>query len=113
MNKNILKRKLLTLTQRTLPNKTIDNCFMRGESRRMNAVNYGYERGVKIYKNTDRATECAMTDVGEKKGKIKMNKNNLQQKQPSCPAAFSATNHSLLTTHHSPKRKFAFTLAEF
>ena len=46
-----------------------------------------------------------------------MNKNYLYQKQPSCLATLSAaaspeTNHSLLTTHHSPKRKLAFTLAE-
>ena len=62
--------------------KTIDNCFARGESSRVNAVNYGYERqrepqscamgvtlsalcrGVQIYKNTNRATECAMTNIG-------------------------------------------------
>ena len=53
-----------------------------------------------------------MTDVGEKKGKIKMNKNNLQQKQPNNPAASPETNHSPLTIPHSPKRKSAFTLAE-
>ena len=41
-----------------------------------------------------------------------MNKNNLQQKQPNNPVAFPETNHSPLTTHHSLKRKFAFTLAE-
>ena len=52
-----------------------------------------------------------MTDVGEKKGKIKMNKNNLQQKQPNNPAASPETNHSPLTIHNSPKR-IAFTLAE-
>ena len=71
-----------------------------------------FREGYKKYKNSDRATECAMTDVGEKKGKIKMNKNNLQQKQPNNPAAFPETNYSQFTTHHSPKRKFAFTLAE-
>ena len=61
-----------------------------------------------------------MTDVGEKKGKIEMNKNNLQQKQPNNPAAFPENKHSLLpdtvfsrfTSHVSPKRKSAFTLAE-
>ena len=39
---------------------------MRGESSRLNAVNYGYERGVnkEKIKNTDRATECAMTNIG-------------------------------------------------
>ena len=42
-----------------------------------------FREGYKKYKNSDRATECAMTDVGDKKGKIKMNKNNLQQKQSS------------------------------
>lgn len=46
-----------------------------------------------------------------------MNKNILQQKQPSGlatlnPAVSSETNHSQFTTHHSPKRKSAFTLAE-
>ena len=34
------------------------------ESSRLNAVNYGYERGVQRHKNTDRATECAMTNIG-------------------------------------------------
>ena len=53
-----------------------------------------------------------MTDVGEKKGKIEMNKNNLQPKQPSCLVASPETNYSPLTTHHSLKRKSAFTLAE-
>ena len=53
-----------------------------------------------------------MTDVGEKKGKIKMNENNLQPKQPNNPVAFPETNHSPLPTHHSLKRKSAFTLAE-
>ena len=53
-----------------------------------------------------------MTDVGEKKGKIKMNKNNLQQKQPNNPVASPETNYSPLTIHHSLKRKVAFTLAE-
>ena len=53
-----------------------------------------------------------MTDVGGKKGKIIMNKNNLQQKQPNNPVASSETNHSPLTIHHSLKRKVAFTLAE-
>ena len=43
--------------------------------------------------------------------------NNLQQNQPSClaalsPAAFPDMNHSPFTTHNSPKRKVAFTLAE-
>ena len=73
---------------------------------------YKFKRGVQRHKNTDRATECAMTGVG------KVSKNNfLQQKQPSCLAALSSAaspdmNHSPLTTHHSPKRKVAFTLAE-
>ena len=76
-----------------------------------------FREGYKKYKNSDRATKCAMTCVGEKKGKIKMNKNNLQQKQPSglvtlSPAVSSETNHSPLTIHHSLKRKVAFTLAE-
>ena len=71
-----------------------------------------FREGYKKYKTLDRATECAMICVGEKKGKTKMNKNNLQQKQTSCPAAFSAMNYSPLTTHHLPKRKTAFTLAE-
>ena len=37
------------------------------ESSRLNAVNYGYERGgnKEKLKHTDRATECAMTNVGE------------------------------------------------
>ena len=54
-----------------------------------------------------------MTDVGEKKGKIKMNENNLQQKQPNNPVAFLENKHSLLpdtvfsrfTSHFSRKRK--------
>ena len=71
-----------------------------------------FREGYKKYKILDRATECAMTDVGDKKGKIKMNKNNLQQKQPNNPVAFLETNHSPLTIHHSLKRKVAFTLAE-
>ena len=53
-----------------------------------------------------------MTNVGDKKGKIKMNKNNLRQKQPNNPVAFPETNYSQFTTHHSLKRKSAFTLAE-
>ena len=61
-----------------------------------------------------------MTDIGEKKGKIKMNENNLQQKQPNNPATFLENKHSPLpdtvfsrfTSHFSPKRKSAFTLAE-
>ena len=71
-----------------------------------------FREGYKKYKNSYRATECAMTDVGEKKGNIKMNKNNLQQKQPNNPTTFLETNHSPLTIHHSLKRKTAFTLAE-
>ena len=71
-----------------------------------------FREGYKKYKNTDRATECAIVCVGEKKGKIKMNKNNLQPKQPSCLVASPETNYSPLTTHHSLKRKSAFTLAE-
>ena len=43
-----------------------------------------FREGYKKYKTLDRATECAMTEVGDKKEKIKMNKNNLQQKQSSC-----------------------------
>ena len=61
-----------------------------------------------------------MTDVGDKKGKIKMNKNNLQPKQPNNPVDSPENKYSLLpdtafsrfTSHVSPKRKFAFTLAE-
>ena len=53
-----------------------------------------------------------MTDVSDKKGKIKMNKNNLQQKQPNNPVDSPETNYSPLTIHHSLKRKVAFTLAE-
>ena len=71
-----------------------------------------FREGDKKYKNTDCTTECAIVCVGEKKGKIKMNKNNLQQKQPNNPVAFLETNYSQFTTHHSLKRKFAFTLAE-
>ena len=71
-----------------------------------------FREGYKKYKTLDRATECAMTNVGDKKGKIKMNKNNLQQKQPNNPVAFPETNYSQFTTHHSPKQKSAFTLAE-
>ena len=68
-----------------------------------------FREGYKKYKTLNRATECAMTDVGEKKGKIEMNKNNLQQNNP---VAFPETNYSQSTTHHSLKRKSAFTLAE-
>ena len=82
------------------------------ESGCFNQFDYNHERGVKIYKNTDRATECAIVCVGDKKGKIKMNKNNLQQKQPNNPVVFPETNYSQFTTRHSLKRKFAFTLAE-
>ena len=70
-----------------------------------------FREGYKKYKTLDRATKCAMTCVGEKKGKIEMNKNNLQQKQPNNPAVSPETNHSPLTIHHSLKR-IAFTLAE-
>ena len=71
-----------------------------------------FREGYKKYKNTDCTTECAIVCVGEKKGKIKMNKNNLQPKQPSCLVASPETNYSQFTTHHSLKRKSAFTLAE-
>ena len=76
-----------------------------------------FREGYKKYKTLDRATECAMICVGEKKGKTKMNKNNLQQKQSSnlailSPVASTETNHSPLTIQHSLKRKVAFTLAE-
>ena len=71
-----------------------------------------FREGYKKYKNSDRATKCAMTNVGDKKGKIKMNENNLQQKQPNNLTTFLETNHSPLTIHHSLKRKTAFTLAE-
>ena len=60
-----------------------------------------------------------MTDVGDKKGKIKMNKNNLRQKQPSCLVAFLENKHSLLPdtvfsrfTSHFSRKRIAFTLAE-
>ena len=71
-----------------------------------------FREGYKKYKTLDRATKCAIVCVGDKKGKIKMNKNNLQQKQPNNPVVFPETNYSQFTTHHSLKRKFAFTLAE-
>ena len=48
-----------------------------------------FREGYKKYKTLDRATECAIVCVGDKKGKIKMNKNNLQQKQPNNPTAFT------------------------
>ncbi len=60
-----------------------------------------------------------MTDVGDKKGKIIMNKNNLQQKQPNNPVAFLENKHSLLPdtvfsrfTSHFSRKRIAFTLAE-
>ena len=60
-----------------------------------------------------------MTDVGDKKGKIKMKKNNLQPKQPSCLVAFLENKHSLLPdtvfsrfTSHFSRKRIAFTLAE-
>ena len=79
-----------------------------------------FREGYKKYKTLDRATKCAIVCVSDKKGKIKMNKNNLQQKQPNNPTTFPENKHSLLpdtvfsrfTSHVSPKRKFAFTLAE-
>ena len=71
-----------------------------------------FREGYKKYKTLDRATKCAIVCVGDKKGKIKMNKNNLQQKQPNNPVVFPETNYSQFTTHHSLKRKSAFTLAE-
>ncbi len=71
-----------------------------------------FREGYKKYKNSDRATKCAIVCVGDKKGKIKMNKNNLRQKQPNNPVVFPETNYSQFTTHHSPKQKSAFTLAE-
>ena len=52
-----------------------------------------FREGYKKYKTLDRATKCAMTCVGEKKGKIEMNKNNLQQKQPNNPVAFLENKH--------------------
>ena len=81
------------------------------ESNCSSATSYSCERGVQKTKNSDRATECAMTDIA------KNDKNTIKQKQPSylaasSPAASSDTNHSPLTTHHSLKRKVAFTLAE-
>ena len=98
----LTKRKLFTLA----PVGRESGCF--------NQFDYNHERGVynKKYKTPDRATECAMTDVGDKKGKIKMNKNNLQQKQPNNPVAFLENKHSLLpdtdfsrfTSHFSRKR---------
>ena len=60
-----------------------------------------FREGYKKYKNSDRATECAIVCVGEKKGKIKMNKNNLRQKQPNNPVVFPETNYSQFTTHNS------------
>ena len=59
--------------------------------------------------NSGLGTESAMTDIC-KNDKITI-------KQPSCLADLSLAaspekNHSPLTTHHSPKRKLAFTLAE-
>ena len=78
-----------------------------------------FREGYKKYKNSDRATECAMTNVSDKKGKIKMNKNNLQQKQPNNPVAFLENKHSLLPdtafsrfTSHFSRKRIAFTLAE-
>ena len=78
-----------------------------------------FREGYKKYKNADRATECAMTDVGEKKGKIEMNKNNLQQKQPNNPTAFPKNKHLLLPdtvfsrfTFLFSRKRIAFTLAE-
>ncbi len=70
-----------------------------------------FREGYKKYKTLDRATGCAIVCVGDKKGKIKMNENNLQPKQPNNPATSPETNHSPLTIHHLPKR-IAFTLAE-
>ena len=78
-----------------------------------------FREGYKKYKNSDRATKCAMTNVGDKKGKIKMNENNLQQKQPNNPVAFLENKHSLLPdtvfsrfTSHFSRKRIAFTLAE-
>ena len=78
-----------------------------------------FREGYKKYKYSDRATGCAIVCVGEQKGKIKMNKNNLQQKQPNNPTAFLENKHSLLPdtvfsrfTSHFSRKRIAFTLAE-
>ena len=101
MNKNILKRKHLTLAP------------AGRESSRMNAVSYGYERGgdyalnrdgEQTLHNTDRGTESAMTDS------CKNDKNTIKPKQPSCSAALNLATSP--ETNHSLKRKLAFTLAE-
>ena len=68
------------------------------ESSRLNAVNYGYERGVQRHKNTDRATECAMTDIGAKH-QNNLTRNDLSALVPQYPSNF----------YH---KKAAFTLAE-
>ena len=49
----LIKRKLFPLA----PTGRESNCS--------SATSYSCERGVQIYKNTDCATECAMTNVGE------------------------------------------------
>ena len=78
-----------------------------------------FREGYQKYKTLDRATECAMTDVSDKKGKIIMNKNNLQQKQPNNPTTFPENKHLLLLdtvfsrfTSHFSRKRIAFTLAE-
>ena len=60
-----------------------------------------------------------MIDVGDKKGKIEMNKNKLQQKQLNNPTTFPENKHSLLPdtvfsrfTSHFSRKCIAFTLAE-
>ena len=113
MNKNILKRKLFTLAPMdSAESKQLIIVLREVRCGCFNHLITTTREGNKQYKNSDRATECAMTGVG------KVSKNNfLQQKQPNCLAALSLaaspeTNHSPLTTHHLPKRKTAFTLAE-
>ena len=78
-----------------------------------------FREGYKKYKTLDRATKCAIVRVGDKKGKIIMNKNNLQPKQPNNPTTFPENKHSLLPdtvfsrfTSHFSRKRIAFTLAE-
>ena len=64
---SLTKRKLFIFSPLGLCRvKTIDNCFARGLVEFVSELErtYKFKRGVQRHKNTDRATECAMTNIG-------------------------------------------------
>ena len=69
----LIKRKLFIFSPLGLCRvKTIDNCFARGLVEFVSELErtYKFKRGVQRHKNPDRATECAMTNVGADSLKI-------------------------------------------